>query len=552
MNMRTLFAAVMAVMLLTGGLAAFAGGSLAAENAEFDGEAVDASDAINTTYLGAGESGNVTIAMTSSQSVSAGGSVTYTSNVHPDSVSVNSSSGSGTLSASVDANGDLLVEETGGTDSATVDELHVTYDHAQFPYVLPSDQAVATDENYTGTSSVGFNSQSTDGERLSLNAAHNGSYFIVVHEVDDNGNPITENSDGEDVNVGVSSELTGEYSNVNVDLDEPVDSDTELAVMLHQSDDGDVGAAIEDDSSNIVQASSQLSVNDVVMTSESDLLVGPGTETQSYMVYHPGMVMDASVSTTNGELNESEYEPENFGESGEYTVTFERSSTYENVSLDSLFVEVGMDTIAFDDISEETEESSDSFVLDQISERDDQKVYKFEVLNPGASDEYNVTINATVNQVDAQEALSADGVPDPTGGAESDGETVSYSISAAGGAPNFFDVGDFGTFELLIGAAALLLLVGGIFYARDDSGQMAMGGYGAYMGSWMNGLNILWVGGLVVGVTMMIDYFTDINFWSDLVVNGGIAELPEITPLIVGAAIVVVTISINIRNSAEV
>lgn len=537
----------MAVMLVTGGFAAI-GSVGAAENAEFDGEAVDASDAINTTYVAVGDNINNTVAMTDDQSVSAGGSVTYSSAIHPESVSINSSSGSGTLAASVDDNGDILVEETGGTDSATLEELHVTYDAAQYPYVLPSDGATPVDENYTGTSSVTFNDQQTDGERVTVSAAHNESFFVVFHETSDDGNAIVEDDDGEMVSVGSSAELNGgEYGTINVDLDEQYENDMQLNAMLHTSNDGEIGEPIEE--SGVVSQNGQLTIGDTVMSSESDLLVGPASEeTQTYMVYHPDMVVDTNITTTNGELNESEYEPEEFDET-QFEVVFERSTTYESLSLSSLHVEVTLDTIAFNDIEEVTEVDPDTIILNEISESDDLKTYQFDIVEPNSSSDYTVQVNGTANAVDADEAVSAGSVQDPDGGAQSAGTVESYAMSSAGGAPFFADFGDFGALELVLGGGVLLVLIGGLLYARDESGRMGASGYSAYMGSFYNLPNLAWIAFGGVGVTMVVDYFTDFNVWSDLVV--GSLGLPEITPLIAGAAIVMIAIGVNVTNTQE-
>ena len=131
----------MAVIMVFSG-AAFVGGVTASENTEFDGEEVSEIDQTDTVYFHLdGDLETVTVAMTDSTEVSAGGTETYEVDGHADSAEVVNSSGSGTLEASVNDAGNVEVTETGTTDPATVEELEVTIDAAQVPYVLSSEDA---------------------------------------------------------------------------------------------------------------------------------------------------------------------------------------------------------------------------------------------------------------------------------------------------------------------------------------------------------------------------------------------------------------------------
>jgi len=129
MKRRKTLGALLALLVLAAPMMA-AGPAFASETVQFDGDAADSTDQTNTTYIATNSDvGNVTIQMTEDQSVSTSGSIEYNiSFVNVSSAEINSSSGSGTLEVSVDnAKDKLYVNETGGTSSATLESLNVTY-----------------------------------------------------------------------------------------------------------------------------------------------------------------------------------------------------------------------------------------------------------------------------------------------------------------------------------------------------------------------------------------------------------------------------------------
>jgi len=554
MKRTQLFAVVMAV-LMVGGAVAFAGGAIASQNQHFDGQTVDAQHQIDTFYPSIGSDlNNVTIAMTNNVDLTAGQNKTFMTQVPADNATINASSGSGTAEAYVE-NGDVVINETGGSSSVTVEELFITFDVDQFPHVVPSSEVSAynTSDTYNTTASVTFADQQTDGERVTVSADYDSNFYVVIHEVDDNGDPITEENN-ETAHVGVSAELTpGEYNAVNIELDETFDADTELNAMLHASNNSELGDPITDGSGNAVSMNSNITVQDIVMQSGNTTLVEnpDGTEVHNYRVVDPAAFVDVNMSTDNGALNatSSLYEPDDQSGDSSFDATFTPSDHYSNVTLDQLEVYVSLHSDAFTNAEENTAENASELVLSNIADDGNYTQFKFEIVEANNFTEQTITVNGSVNAADVEDAIVVGAQPQPDGGDQGDGEMEHYGTELAGSAPFFGELGDFGLTEIAIGLAVLGLVGGGLWYAREEG--MDTGGFGAFMQGESMAMSVAYWAALGAGVTMVADYFLDeINVWSDLVV--GNLGLPGVTPLVAGAGIAIAAVLMNMRNSVDV
>lgn len=120
-------AILLALLVLISGVGALGGTVAASENVAYDGTQADSADQTNTTYIATNSDlDNVTIQMTEDQSVTSGSSVVFNTSYEAASATINSSSGSGTLSATVNS-GNVTITETGGTSSATLESLNITF-----------------------------------------------------------------------------------------------------------------------------------------------------------------------------------------------------------------------------------------------------------------------------------------------------------------------------------------------------------------------------------------------------------------------------------------
>lgn len=125
MTRQRLSAFALALVLI---LSVFSGAAVASENAKFGGTSVGNADQTSTTYVDEGtDLDNVTVAMTEDQSVAAGGSVTFDTAHTATDATIVSSSGSGTLEVTVNSD-TVVVSETGGSSSATLEELNIKFD----------------------------------------------------------------------------------------------------------------------------------------------------------------------------------------------------------------------------------------------------------------------------------------------------------------------------------------------------------------------------------------------------------------------------------------
>lgn len=522
MNRKSLFAILLTFVMLG---SVFAGGALASTNAQFDGESVDEIDATGTFYVNAPDPGveNVTVSMDEDVSLTADETVTYNVGPYPSSAEVAASSGDGEVEATINADGDIEVTETTGADPATLEELHVTVDVNQINYVGSSGDAVNMDEEFSGTEMVSFEAQQSDGERLNVEASVTEDFFVVVHEVDDEGEPITEDDDENMTHIGVSEEMdAGEYHQITMVLDESIEDTQDLNVMVHESDDGEVGNAIQD-----LDATSEVTVEDEVMSEVAPMIEAPaGTEeVHDYGVYNVNSMFDISI-----DIDQDEYE---IGEEVDHNISLDRNTNYDFVSVSATEFEIKFDDLSFDDIEDETD--ADNLVRTDIEDTDNSTIYHFEVDDSTLTDEeYTVEFLATPNAVDEESALVASAEINPEGGVVSD-TSEDRSVELAGAGLGF---GDLPAGGMGVGAGALLIIaLGGalIYKGKDPDGRLSFGGYGATMSS-DTGLSIVWALAGIAGISMLIEVIL-LSFGVDFQLWTGIEQVSLLVALGLGSVL---------------
>lgn len=335
----------------------------------------------------------------------------------------------GDIEVSVNEEGDVEVENV-DDEEITVTGVNVEFDAAQLPYVLDSEHAEPVDDEFDGDASIVFEDQQSDGERLTVSAAHSEDFAVVFYEVDEDGDPITE-EDNESAAVGESADLdAGDYEVINVDLDEELDEDDELAAVLYEDDE-----SVEDTNADVT-------VDEVVMSDFEALVTGPAEEdpaTTEWMAYHADKVVDMDVSVDHGELNESEYEVNETDEDVNVTVDMTRNGTaYEDMDLDNLQLTLGLDENVFQNVEDHTELDSDVLTLDRIEDDEQPKTYVFEVQDVDSLETYTLDMSGEVTAASSDNAIEAGAYVTPDDSPETF-TSQSYEIDEGGDAGQFVE-----------------------------------------------------------------------------------------------------------------
>ena len=544
MNRKTLFAVMMAVIMVFSG-AAFAGGVTASENTEFDGEEVSEIDQTDTVYFHLdGDLETVTVAMTDTPALADAETVTYEMSVHADDAEVDHED----VSAEVTDEGDVEVTASASVDAEDYEVL-VTVDAAQVPYVLSSEDAESVDDS--AESSITFDNDTNDGERMVVSASHDEDFFVVFYEVDDD-------EIDTDEELGESSELdAGEYSVINVDLNQTLDEDQDVGVMLHESDDGEPGDVITDGAEEDIQDTASIEVDDVVMNSTEVLITGPDEEEEhNYQVLHPDEVIDLTVSVEdadfefdNGTLEADEDAVERDGE-----LVFEvtRNDTeYEDVDLsENVTIEIELNSDFFSEIEDVTDE--DALNLTDDTEDDGVLTFVYEVDDDEdfTDDTYELRFDVMFELGEDDDVVTMSSTHNPAGGVAAT-DTQSYGYAALSGivAPDFFSVP---APAILWSGLGVFAVVGGIFAAhRQRDGSDGIEGLLPYDETWKNaGWGILFLGGIVAATETALrglSRFEDMTYIAQLVADTGLVGHEMATTLVAIVGIVAITIAVALQ-----
>lgn len=408
-------------------------------------------------------------------------------------------------------------EATGTADQVSPTQIQVGSSLNNTTVQMTEDQTVSASGSTFYTTNV-----TPEGAVLDAMASGENASNIAVNVVD-NGVYVN--------NSGANSETT---SSVNITF----------GVSDNVSSNGSVADAI-----NVTAANAMANKTQLVADSDS-------SEVQNYRVYGAGDgdVLDWSFSVDNGEINAStgNYVPNETGQAN-FSITVTRNNTtYESLSLEDHLVYVSFDKSGFADIAEETNETAGRLVLDTngiddfSSDGDEDKGYKFRMVQQNNTTRtYTLKFNVTVENADENQSFTVESIHDPKGGVKASAG-VSYGLHNAGGTSNFVNVPlDMGS-SLLLGGIAIILVVGGIFYASDmKSGFRGFGAFGP--GGMGTVYNALWIVGILAGLSMIIGPITP--FWNGLVVEG--IGLPTWAPMVLGFVISVGSVGFAVRKNLE-
>lgn len=284
------------------------------------------------------------------------------------------------------------------------------------------------------------------------------------------------------------------------------------------------------------------------MENETDLVNDPDeSETHTYLVYARDKVVDVTYEVVGADLefNASSNELEANGSDGHGQLVFHvtrNNTTYEGVSLDSLKFAVELNTSFFNDINEETSEGADRIVLEDVKSTNGSKTFVWDIVKEdNTTRSYDVKVNVSATNGEANHTLVETSRQDPTGGVQVDDDAAFDHAIPAGTVvtgPEFFQVTQTTLIALAIGGLVLLLLIITLVTNRDE--EKGMRGFAAYQAG-----NMMWAWVILttVGVTMIIDFFTGFNFWTNL------TQLSPMAVLVVGALLTVASIGINVQNS---